>query len=170
MNSPKTVLGILRVISASGGKLSTRIRLQKEAFLLAISGSEDFNASEFEYHHYGPYSRTLSDGLRLAVSAGLLEEDIEHFEDTNAERYSYKLTNSGNDILSEDKSSDTRFHKKVALMNVQHWRCLELAATVKYLQTHDDISDLDTAFSEAIKLKPATKQYSDQARQLLTVL
>ncbi|ESY02731.1 hypothetical protein [Mesorhizobium sp. LNJC405B00] len=173
MGRPKTVLGILRIVHASGDALDTRIRLQKETFLLAALGLEDFDITDFEYHHYGPYSRTVSDALQFAVSFGLLEEYVEYFDDSSNgnSRYSYKLTGDGVEFIQENETSRP-FDKadQVHLMNKKHWRCLELAATAKYLELREGFVSADEAFVEAVRLKPATKAYYDEAKALLEKL
>jgi uncharacterized protein YwgA len=48
---------VAAVVDAAGGTLVSRVRLQKTVYLLDQLGfSSEF---EYEYHHYGPYSRDL---------------------------------------------------------------------------------------------------------------
>ena len=81
MNSHSALAGLLQLVAASGGSVTTRIRIQKEVFLLAVKGCLNLRATNFSYHHFGPFSRQLSETLQFAVSAGLLEEKEEAFSE-----------------------------------------------------------------------------------------
>jgi hypothetical protein len=80
----------LALIAAVGGRIDTRIKVQKEAYLLAALDVELFERSAFSYHYFGPYSRELSDALQFAVSSDLLTE-IKEQGTADGVRYSYAL-------------------------------------------------------------------------------
>lgn len=168
MNSHSALAGLLQLVAASGGSISTRIRIQKEVFLLALKGSLNFRAANFSYHHFGPFSRQLSETLQFAVSADLLEEKEEAFSENN-QRYSYYLTESGKNFLKEVENVPDEVKGYVAAMDKEHWRALELAATVAYLGRTKGYPR-EVAFIEAKKLKPETVPFVDGAKKVLETL
>jgi len=67
---------IASLISASGGKVVGRTRLQKMVCMLNISGYDV--GFDFSYHHYGPYSEDLSFAVSDAHALGLIQEEKRH--------------------------------------------------------------------------------------------
>jgi len=167
MERSQTLRGLVGLIAAAGGRIDARIKVQKEAFLLAASNIGDFDPANFEYHHYGPYSREISDTLQFAVSSGLLSENRERGAGEGV-RYSYALTDEGSQFLVEAGAPDARESALVSLMDKHHWRVLELAATARFLQLRKYVTEKNEAFAEAIRLKPDTKNYESEAKNLLT--
>jgi Uncharacterized conserved protein len=161
--------GLLRLVQLSGGQVEARIRLQKEAFLIAIAGDAAFNSREFVYHHYGPYSRSLSDVLQTAVALSFLEEQVEGWDDQSVKRYSYRLTPLGEKFLSQCPEPSQVFRHVVGVCKDKPWRALELAATVRFLETKEGKSRGD-AINEALALKPATADFLPQANGILASL
>lgn len=161
-----TLLSLLGLLSAAGGRVETRIRLQKEVYLLSLKYPRIFDSSDFEYHHYGPYSRFLSENLQYAVSSGLIEEIDETPEDVSFTKYTYVLTEFGSKAIEENPFDAPDFKEYVLRLQSENWRTLELAATVKYLEMKEKLSRED-AFSKALKLKPATSNFTSQAKSVL---
>jgi len=159
--------GLLSLVDAMGGQLESRIRLQKAVYLLKMAGVLDFRDTSFRYHHYGPYSRPLSDTLQDAVVAGLLEEKrAEYGEDMS--RYTYVLTDSGREWLEENgESGEARLREMVPqLGNDVPWRNLELAATILFLEKDENLSR-GAATERALQLKPPCAEHRDSAQRLL---
>ena len=71
------LLGLMQLVGANGGNLESRIVLQKQAYVLGHEGFSHFPVGSFTYHHFGPFSRELSDCLQFAKSSGLLSEHVE---------------------------------------------------------------------------------------------
>lgn len=161
-----TLLSLLRLLSAAGGRVETRIHLQKEVYLLSLKYPGIFDSSDFEYHHYGPYSRFLSENLQYAVSSGLVQEIDETPEDESFTKYTYVLTESGSKAIEENPCDSPDFKEYVLRLQSENWRTLELAATVRYLEKKEKLSR-DDAFSKALELKPATSSFTKQARSVL---
>lgn len=67
--TPKFVASL---ISASGGKVVGRTRLQKMVCMLGLAGFDV--GFDFSYHHHGPYSEELSFAVSDADALGLIEE------------------------------------------------------------------------------------------------
>lgn len=163
----RTLLGLLKLIRGSGGEVEGRVRLQKAAFLLGSRGIVDFDPKEFVYHHHGPYSRLLSDTLHQAVSFGLVEERRESFSDDMA-RYTYRLTDGGLSFLQDVAGEkDADISAIAEPMRNFHWRSLELAATIAFLEQHGDARNRHDAVEMAVDLKPACSKYADDAKRLL---
>jgi len=167
MERSQTLRGLIGLIDAAGGKIDTRIRVQKEAFLLAASNVGDFDHSTFVYYHYGPYSREISDALQFATSSGFLSENLERGASEGV-RYSYTLTEEGRQFLVEAGSPSAEEMALVRIMDKYHWRALELAATARFLELRRHVTGKSEAFAEAVRLKPDTKKYESDARNLLT--
>lgn len=163
------LVGLLKLVEASGGSVDTRIRIQKEAFLLALKGYRHFRGHTFKYHHFGPFSREVSDAVQSAVSSGLLEEREEKFQDCS-KRYTYHLTEAGRAFISDDEELPENIREYVQALNKQHWRALELAATVAYLQHRKTAHSREDAFALAKKLKPETGPFTAGAQKILQEL
>jgi uncharacterized protein len=160
---------LLELVQMSGGTVLSRIRLQKEAYLLAAVGVSAFRRQSFGYHHYGPFSRELSDTLQFAVSAGLLNEIRESFSENN-QRYKYELTDAGRSFIAQSESVLEAFGSTVNRLSSEHWRALELASTVDFLQRTRPSNSLEKAFDRALQLKPETGPYRKDAERLLKEL
>lgn len=162
----QTLVGLLRLLQASDGEIETRIRLQKEAYLLSLRYPALFNANDFEYHHYGPYSRFLSDTLQFAVLSNLVDEIDETPDDMSFTKYRYRLTEKGKSAASEMSPDDNYFYEFVKRLSKENWRTLELSSTIKYLELKESI-DRELALDKATKLKPATAPFKGPALKLL---
>ncbi|MCI0351575.1 MAG: hypothetical protein L0Z53_19300, partial [Acidobacteriales bacterium] len=161
--------GLLALIKASDGRIESRIRIQKVAFLLAARGSRFFEPADFVFYYYGPYSRSLSDMLHQAVSFGLINETREEFSDENI-RYSYQLTETGRKLLESSFSEpDEDIRALVPKLDSCHWRALELAATVAFLERSGDAENRKHAFAEALRLKCACASYVKDAEHVLSI-
>jgi uncharacterized protein YwgA len=162
------LVGLLKLVEASGGSIDTRIRIQKEAFLLSLKGYPHFRGHTFKYHHFGPFSREISDLIQSAVAAGLLVEREEKY--TDGRRYTYEITEAGRALTKDKSGSSDELSKYVDVLRNQHWRALELAATVAYLESRNKAATRDEAFAMAKKLKPETTPFTEGAEEILAEL
>lgn len=169
MRDRRALAGLLELIRSSGGCVETRIRIQKEAFLLAIIGAPHFRPESFSYHHYGPFSRELSDILQFAVSAGLVREQ-RRLVGEDGEKYTYYLTDEGERVLEEMESDLLAYAPLIRNLNSYPWRALELAATAKYLQCTGAVESREAAITHTLRLKPETLPFQDQARRVINEL
>jgi uncharacterized protein YwgA len=160
------LLGLLSLIHASGGEVETRIRLQKQVYLLSLKYPDLFDSSDFEYHHYGPYSRFLSENLQFAVSSGLIDEIDETPQDQSFTKYRYVLTESGKAAVEQNPFNIPEFELNVLRLKDENWRTLELAATIRFLELKEKLPR-EAAIEKAQKLKPATVPFVAQAVSLL---
>lgn len=169
MSAIERMMRLLQLLELSGGHISTRIKIQKLAFLAASMGVSGFKLDEFQYHYYGPYSRALSNALQQAVASEFVDEEHEGGEDQNYEKYSYKLNSRAAEFLNVGFVEDDRLSRVAKLGKDAHWRTLELAATVRFLQINDRL-EFDEALKKALKLKPETADFEAPARALLAQL
>jgi uncharacterized protein YwgA len=159
------------LVHAAGGTLEHRIRLQKSAYLLQRLGTVDFRSASFKYHHYGPYSRSLSDAIQTAVASGLLREDGSGRADGELFSYTYVLTDSGRAwVLENATEPDPLVTRHAPRLRDEPWRVLELASTTLFLERDERLSGRDEAMRRAIQLKPACEPFRAQAERLLADL
>ena len=129
---------VAAIINSAGGKLVSRIRLQKIAYLLDQLGME--SGFGYQYHHYGPYSRDLDNAILDAKAFNYIGEKFEQRRSDGA-RYSVfesKKTPETNVFgrLGATKAGQTI--RKLADTNVT---VLELAATAHWLATVEKVTD-----------------------------
>lgn len=162
--------GVVSLVGTMGGRLESRIRLQKAAYLLKMLDALDFREAPFRYHHYGPYSRALSDALQEAVASGLLNEEKQERGEEQT-KYLYTLSDAGRAWLDETvKEGDPLLARTVPLFRDAHWRSLELASTVLFVERDEQIRDRAESTRRALQLKPPCKEHVDAARSLLDQL
>ena len=165
MNATATQ-GVVFLTDANEGRIESRIRLQKQAYLLRWLGYSPFCNLKFSYHYYGPYSRDLSDGLHMAVVGGLLEEEREEFAGGHT-RYAYTLTDQGRRACQG--SGDLLPSDVMELLRRHEWRTLELGATALFIEEDDGLEPRE-AFQRALELKPQCRDYQPKAEELLSQL
>lgn len=120
------------IIRDAGGLIVGRTRLQKIAYLLEVTGQGE--GFDFEYRHYGPYSESLSDAVRVASAFGLIDEE-ERVAQWGG-RYSIYSAKGSEDVAAQ--STRTTFAKAAAEIGAVE---LELAATAAYLAEVEHCTD-----------------------------
>ncbi len=126
------------VVAAAGGRLVSRIRLQKIAYLLHQLGAD--TGFSFSYHHYGPYSRDLDNAVLDAEAFDTVNEKFEHRQSDGARYSIFELsTDSTNHsyLFLTDEALRSRV-KELAASNVT---VLELAATAFWLANEEKVED-----------------------------
>ena len=132
------------IVSAAGGRLVSRIRLQKIAYLLDQLGAN--SGFSYTYHHYGPYSRDLDSAILDAEAFSLVKEAFGRRASDGA-RYSIFHTTQHCDFtyLQDERLRD--LVKNLASENVT---VLELAATAHWLKENEKVADWE---SEIVRRK-----------------
>ena len=161
---------VVNLIALNGGKLVGRTRLQKEAYLLHRCGAKFELPFPFIYHHYGPYSLALADGLIDAYDGDRI--DIEEQLGSYGVRYAIFTSKTGNHDAPDrlgDLSAD-RVRSLLREMQEVSDIVLELAATIVFLReeggyVHDAIEE-----TKARKPLKATAERMKQALNLLRKL
>ena len=133
---------VAEIVRDAGGQIVGRTRLQKIAYLLELTGQGE--GFDFEYRHYGPYSESLTDAVRVASAFGLIDEE-EHVAKWGG-HYSIYIAKGGGD--TRPQSARAAFAKAAAQIGAVE---LELAATAAYLFEVERCSD---PWDETSKRKP----------------
>ncbi|WP_311272552.1 MULTISPECIES: hypothetical protein [unclassified Rhizobium] len=152
---------IAEIISAAGGKLVSKIRLQKIVYLLdQINDEHNF---DFVYYHFGPFSRDVENAVLDGEAFGLIKEE-EAFRSSDGAKYSIFTVS---EPVEDYKFLHTKELKDLTnnLAN-ENVTVLELAATAHWLFTYENISDWETE----IRRRKGSKNDSgrlEKAKQLL---
>jgi uncharacterized protein YwgA len=138
MDAPERA--VAEIVLAAGGRLVSRVRLQKIAYLLDRLGAG--SGFQYSYYHYGPYSSGFDLALRDAEASGLVTESFGRRELDGA-RYSIFHTPedadqaaAGFSCLRDEKLRD--WAKRLARENIT---VLELAATANWLIETEKVAD-----------------------------
>lgn len=128
------------LVAAPLGRLTSRVRLQKVVYLLDRLGFD--SGFEFEYHHYGPYSRVLDNAAADAKALKLIEERTEFRVRDGASYSIFELT----DKRTPDKTNFgtlgyDKAKEHIAGFAETNLTVLELAATVDFLWHKEKVSD-----------------------------
>jgi uncharacterized protein YwgA len=131
---------VAAVVAAAGGKMTSRIRLQKSVYLFERLGLR--SGFDYDYHHYGPYSRDLDNAAADAKAFDLLDEDYAYRVSDGARYSIFKLKPGvqpkaqAYGSLGEERASEIAH--KFAKTNVT---ILELAATIDWLCHVEMVAD-----------------------------
>jgi uncharacterized protein YwgA len=121
---------VTAVLTAAGGELTGRVRLQKTVYLLDCLGLESGFA--YEYHHYGPFSRDLENATADAKAFDLIEEKFDHRQSDGAV-YSIFALKTKHDSPAFGKLNPKRASELVRRFALTNVTVLELAATINWL-------------------------------------
>ena len=137
MQEPEKFVAAI-VKATKDGKLVSRIRMQKIAYLLQRLGCEQAGGLSFSYHHYGPYSSDLDSALWFADAFDLVHEEQRHRQSDGASYSIFKFnTNKADKVepLPED------FSNLVNNLADENITVLELAATAHWLAEEEKVED-----------------------------
>jgi uncharacterized protein len=154
------------IVAAAGGRLVSRVRLQKVAYLLDKLGAK--SGFSFAYHHYGPYSRDLDNAVLDAEAFGKIQETFDRRQ-TDGARYSVFKVVPSDETHEYSYLNAKRLRERVKELAAENVTVLELAATANWLLNDEHVADWKT---EIIRRKgPKTKNGRlDEAVQLLSRL
>lgn len=159
-------IDVLAEVVRQHGVLEGRVRIQKIMYLLRRSSPTVLEGVNFYYHHYGPFSSMVVDSVTGALSWRVLEQQVKTFKD-DIQRYEYSpgpgATESTEPLDPQSKAAVTRL---VGQVKAEHWRTLELAATIDFLGQSEQVPQ-EQALAQALRLKPACSEYEVQALALL---
>lgn len=144
-----------RVVRDAGGRVVGRTRLQKIAYLLELAGVGE--GLPFQYRHYGPYSESLTQAVKLADLFGLISE-----EERPA---SWGGTYSVFQFIGHDQSTASELRRRLAGLAVGSDPIeLELAATAAFLSVEGE----KDPWAETNRRKPDKAGHGriDKAKQL----
>lgn len=126
------------IVMAAGGRLVSRVRLQKVTYLLDKLGAQSGFA--FSYHHYGPYSRDLDSAVLDAEAFDKIEECFERRK-TDGARYSVFVSRAPKEDHKYSYLSDLRLRNLVQELAGVNVTVLELAATAHWLLKEEQVDD-----------------------------
>lgn len=162
MNEAGTLLQ--QLFAAGDGAIVGRIRLQKIAYLMqARTGRPGL---EFEYYHYGPFSRDLADALDREVGKGAIEESM---RDTGFGTSYSAFQWMADTPASTDQVDGIPMAEAKALvgkMKATPSVILELAATIHWIKTSEGVDDWKAEIKARKPLK-ATDANLGRAQRLL---
>lgn len=138
---------ILMLLKASGGKIDSKTKLQKEIYFISLLLKKEI---KFKAHYYGPYSLEVEDGLDELIGAGFIDiqRDVFGFKQGfEVKRYDFSLTESGQkfeETLSEknpyEKNTVQEFVKKLEEIGTPDYRSLSIAAKVYFILDKKSVS------------------------------
>jgi hypothetical protein len=143
---------VAAILNAAGGKLVSRVRLQKTVYLLEQLGLDSYFT--YEYHHFGPYSRDLDLAIGDARALGVVREEIHHRASDGASYSVFVLADPGS--AKEEALGTlgrTRAAELVRKFAETHVTVLELAATVDWLWRDEGYADWRTEIARRKPMK-----------------
>ncbi len=151
----------LATLTAWAGEsgIQGRKRMQKVIYFLQVAGCD--LGCDFTLHHYGPYSRDVSDTCDEMVASGLLDE----VQDST--QYNYYLPEGTQELLADvNQKSPARAKAlkpfeilaKHLLEEVSLWH-LELGSTILYFYDFNEPKDWNKALQDACKFKKAVTDH-----------
>lgn len=157
---------IASVVHAARGRIVGRVRLQKIFYLLDRLGLQ--SKFDYEYHYYGPYSSDLADAIQEAKAFCLIKENVE-YRASDGMPYSIYIEVSQ---PADDQVGGLPRSKAVQAltrMQVEEATVLELAATIDWLRTEEQVSDWKQELLRR-KAGKATAGRVERAQKLLCEL
>jgi uncharacterized protein len=158
---------VTAVVAAAGGQLTSRVRLQKSVYLLDQLGLG--TKFDYEYYHYGPYSRDLDNATKDAKALGLLDESYGSRKRDGAQ---YSIFTAKNADSKEQVFGSLAVGRAKELMTTfvkTNVTVLELAATIDWLWRFEGCRDWRSEVQKrkGVKAKP---ERLEQAIELLGTL
>lgn len=157
---------VTAVIDAAGGTLTSRVRLQKSVYLLDRLGLG--SGFDYEYYHYGPYSRDLDNATADAKAFELLTEDFGHRQSDGA-MYSIFKVKPGPKKKALGHLDAAKAHEIMQTFVKTNVTVLELAATADWLWHFEKCKDWQSEIKKRKGVK-ARPDRLDKAVQLLADL
>ncbi len=154
---------VTAVIASAGASLTSRVRLQKSIYLLDQLGlNSNF---DYEYYHYGPYSRDLDNATADAKAFDLVQENFERRQSDGA-RYSIFTVTGRHKKEALGKLEPDQAWQYMNLFARTDVTVLELAATVDWLWRFEKHND----WRSEIKKRKGIKARPDRLERALSLL
>lgn len=127
---------VLAVIAAAGGELTGKVRLQKAVYLLDQLGLR--SGFEYEYHHYGPFSRDLVNATEDAKAFKMVKEEQGQRSGDLANFSIFKLSPGGKPKSEAfGELGPDRARELMKSLSTRDATVLELAATIHWLWKYE---------------------------------
>ena len=154
------------IVQAAGGRLVSRIRLQKIAYLLDQLGAH--SGFDYTYHHYGPYSRDLDSAVLDAEAFDLVKEEFERRQSDGA-RYSVFKALADADAHRFGYLADRTLRDLVKRFASTNITVLELAATAHWLCQAEKVEDWEAEIRRRKGSKTEGGRLEDAKRLLAEI-
>lgn len=152
---------VVGLVALNGGRLVSKIRLQKTVYLLDMCGLG--SGLEFDYGNFGPYSADLAQAADEAVDSEVLRENRQ--QGYHAVPYStFSTDRPAPDALGKLSAEEVR--KKLGLLENYSSLELEIAATIVFLR-ENDYGDKAIEMTKQLKPLKATDARLKKAQDLI---
>jgi uncharacterized protein YwgA len=154
---------VAAVVAAAGEKLTSRVRLQKSVYLLDLLGLD--SGFDYEYYHYGPYSRDLDNAVADAKAFDLLTESYGRRQSDGA---SYSIFEAKG-VTKPDALGKLPAERARELMRTfveTNVTVLELAATIDWLWRFEMRTDWRTE----LKKRKSVRAREDRVEKAIGLL
>ena len=141
---------VTAVLAAADGPLTSRVRLQKVVYLLDQLGLN--SRFDYDYWHYGPYSRDLDNATADAKAFDLVKETFEHRKSDGA-MYSIFTSKGAAKPEAYGKLAPRKVKELVQVFVKTNVTVLELAATVDWLWRYEKRKDWQSEITRRKALK-----------------
>ena len=162
MEREKIVAALLK---AAGGKLDSRTRVQRSAYLLDQLGLD--SGFHYDYGHYGPSSRDLDNALADAKADGLVKEKFVRRRIDGVRYTIFELTPDGFGLPARsgqlNEAAIKRYMQMFAQTNVA---VLELAASANWLAEQEGRED----WQETLRRRKGRKAEGGRLDRALALL
>jgi uncharacterized protein len=157
---------VASIVDLAGGRVTGRVRMQKIAYLLQRKGAAP--SLSFAYHHFGPYSRELDEGIAAAKALGRIREATERRASDGAP-YSVFMgvgaAPASDDLGPVSRDEAARLVARMTAADVSS-TIIELAATIDWLRSQEGVTDWR---SELVRRK-SVKTNGGRVEQALVLL
>lgn len=130
---------IASLVSALGGQVVGKIRLQKIVYLLDKLGLD--SGFSYSYHHYGPFSAELSDATDFERFFGALDEEQRNRVSDGVPYAIFKTTKEVKDIERIGGLTVSEISGYADIIEKYSATELELAATAYWLAKEEEVTD-----------------------------
>ena len=153
------------LLKAAGGRMVGRVRLQKVAYLLDRLGLN--SGFQYNYHHYGPFSRDLDNAVADAEAFGLVEEKFGRRQVDGARYSIFELTDDASRLPSKTgRLNETVLKRYLQTFVEADVTVLELAATANWLVEEEKRTD----WQEALRRRKGPKVEGGRLDRALALL
>lgn len=130
---------LLLILDACGKKIESKTKLHKIAYFISIILNKDF---QFNAYFYGPYSRSIEEGLGELTGIGFVSVSICSYGVDSAhgfekKRYTYEITKTGEGLLQHlrNQYSDEyeTIKKKTDILKGENYVNLSIAAKANFI-------------------------------------
>ena len=156
---------VVALLKAAGGRLASRVRLQKTVYLLDRLGLE--SGFDYDYHHYGPFSRDIDNAVADAEAFEFVDEKFGRREVDGARYSIFELIDEGDELPEMiGRLNGVELERFLNIFKGANVTVLELAATANWLVVEEKQED----WQEALRRRKGRKVNGDRLEQALDLL